>query len=93
MENQMRRILLGFLSIIAIAGPTEQPGPKLPPVRVLNLNLKPISKSKAPDRLLFNTTLTFDERMESRNHPRFDLPSIPYPNQVPSRHKGIFYGN
>ena len=89
----MRGILLGFLSIVAVAATSEQPGPKLPPVRILNLNLKPIATSKAPDRLLFNSMYSFDQRMESRNHPRFDLPSIPYPNQVPSRYKGIFYGN
>jgi len=89
----MRGIFLCLLSIVAIAGTSEQPGPKLPPVRVLNLNLKPIGTSKAPDRLFFNSAVSFDERMESRNHPRLDLPLIPYPSKVPSRYKGIFYGN
>jgi hypothetical protein len=89
----MRGILLGFLSIVAIASTTEQPGPRLPTVRVLNLNLKPIGLSRDPDRLFFNSTFSFDERMESRHHPRVNLPFIPYPSLVPPRHKGLLYGN
>ena len=89
----MRGLPLVFLSIVAIAGTSDQPGPKLPAPRILNLNFKPIAKSKAPDKFFINSPMSFDERMESRTRPRLDLPFIPYPNQVPSRYKGIFYAN
>ena len=85
----MRRILLCILPCLATVGSAEASGPRVALPRGVQLKVLPLPWWNSAEKARVGALLAVEEPATDRGRPRVDVPFLPYPQQVPGRHRGI----